>query len=83
MTPEPKAAKQAMLASNNRVIGGEQDAGFVRRNEDVRVIDLQLANLPSSADMIGVKKMSGAKNVIGVALDEDNMKGICKGTGRI
>ena len=33
--------------------------------------------------MIGVKKMSGAKNVIGVALDEDNMKGICKGTGRI
>lgn len=27
--------------------------------------------------------MSGARHIIGVALDEDNMKGICLGTGRI
>ena len=33
--------------------------------------------------MLGVKAISGAKNVINVALDEDNMKGVCKGTGRI
>lgn len=33
--------------------------------------------------MIGVKKASGAAHVINVALDEDNMKGICLGTGRI
>ena len=34
-------------------------------------------------DLIGVKKMSGARHVISAALDEDNMKGICTGTGRI
>jgi hypothetical protein len=27
--------------------------------------------------------MSGARHVISAALDEDNMKGICTGTGRI
>lgn len=55
----------------------------VRACDEVRVVDLQLSNLPESSDLIGVKKMSGAKNVINVALDEDNMKGICTGTGRI
>ena len=55
----------------------------MRAADEVRVLDLQLSNLPTSADLIGVKKMSGAKNVINVALDEDNMKGICTGTGRI
>ena len=55
----------------------------MRAADEVRVLDLQLSNLPENADLIGVKKMSGAKNVINVALDEDNMKGICTGTGRI
>lgn len=27
--------------------------------------------------------MSGARQIINVALDEDNMKGVCTGTGRI
>ena len=49
----------------------------------MRVVDLQLANLPGNSDLIGVKKMSGARHVISAALDEDNMKGICTGTGRI
>ena len=47
------------------------------------MVDLQLRNLPANSDIIGVKKMSGAKHIVGVNLDEDNMKGICLGTGRI
>lgn len=82
---ETKATKQAMLASNNPITGASSLQAYnrVRNCDEVRVIDLQLGNLPSSSDMIGVKRISGAKNVINVALDEDNMKGICTGTGRI
>ena len=74
-----------MLASNNPITGSNSMQAYnrVRACYEVRVVDLQLSNLPESSDLIGVKKMSGAKNVINVALDEDNMKGICTGTGRI
>jgi len=74
-----------MLASNNPITGDSSLAAYnrVRNCDEVTVIDLQLGNLPPSTDMIGVKRLSGAKNVINVALDEDNMKGICVGTGRI
>ena len=82
---ETKATKQAMLASNNPITGGSSLTAYnrVRAADEVKVIDLQLNNLPETADLIGVKKMSGAKNIINVHLDEDNMKGICTGTGRI
>ena len=41
MATEPRATKQAMLASNNRVVGGDDHGnGFARRAEDVRVVDL-------------------------------------------
>mmetsp|Transcript_4893 Transcript_4893/g.5976 ORF Transcript_4893/g.5976 Transcript_4893/m.5976 type:complete len:102 (-) Transcript_4893:396-701(-) len=74
-----------MLASNNPITGQSSLQAYnrVRNCDEVRVIDLHLSNLPTSSDLIGVKKISGAKNVINVALDEDNMKGICTGTGRI
>ena len=74
-----------MLASNNPITGSNSMQAYnrVRACDEVRVVDLQLSNLPESSDLIGVKKISGAKNVINVALDEDNMKGICTGTGRI
>lgn len=55
----------------------------VREPAASRVVDLTLKNLPGNADLIGVKKMSGARHVISAHLDEDNMKGICTGTGRI
>lgn len=42
-----------------------------------------MRNLPQNTDIIGVKKMAGVKHVISAALDEDNMKGICTGTGRL
>ena len=74
-----------MLASNNPITGASSLQAYnrVRGCDEVRVVDLQLSSLPESADIIGVKKISGAKNIINVALDEDNMKGICTGTGRI
>ena len=82
---ETKATKQAMLASNDPITGQSSMAAYNRVQEPAatRVVDLQLKNLPSNTDLIEVKKMSGARHVISAALDEDNMKGICLGTGRI
>ena len=82
---ETKATKQAMLASNDPITGQSSMAAYNRVQEPAatRVVDLQLKNLPANTDLIEVKKMSGARHVIKAAIDEDNMKGICLGTGRI
>ena len=82
---ETKATKQAMLASNDFNTGTSSlhTYNMVQEPAASRVVDLQLQNLPSSADLIGIKKMSGARHVISAAVDEDNMKGTCTGTGRI
>lgn len=74
-----------MLASNDPITGKSSLAAYdqVRPLDAPRVLDLELKNLSPNADLIGVKKMSGARHVISTALDEDNMKGICLGTGRI
>ena len=74
-----------MLASNDPITGASS-LGAYNQNKapsEIRVVDLQLRNIPSNADKIGVKQMSGARHVISVALEEDNMKGICTGNGRI
>lgn len=82
---ETKAVKQAMLASNDPITGKSSMSAYnqVQAPDATRVVDLELKNLSPHVDLIGVKKMSGARHVISAALDEDNMKGICTGTGRI
>jgi hypothetical protein len=47
------------------------------------VIDLHLSGLKISADEIEVKRAAGVKHVISTQVDVDEIKGICKGTGRI
>lgn len=47
------------------------------------MVDLNLSNLPKNADVIGVKKMAGVKHVIGATVAENNMTGVCTGTGKI
>ena len=74
-----------MLASNDPITGASSLQAYNANKPaaDIRVIDLELKNLNENVDKIDVKKMSGARHVISVALDEDNMKGTCRGTGRI
>ena len=74
-----------MLASNDPVTGASTLQAYNANvpAAEVRVVDLELRNLGEHIDKIDVKKMSGARHVISVALDEDNMKGVCRGTGRI
>lgn len=81
---ETKAVKQAMLASNDPFTGETTMKHYsVAEQSKPEVVDLQLSGLPEHFQALDLKKMSGAKHVISATVDEDNMKGICLGTGRI
>lgn len=42
-----------------------------------------MTGLPQNAKPENLKKISGSKHVIKATVDEDNLLGTCKGTGRI
>lgn len=46
-------------------------------------VDLDLQNLPPHIDPLGVKRLTGAKQVISTDLQYDAMKGTCTGVGRL
>jgi len=73
-----------MLASNDPFSGESSMKHYnAADGSKPEVIDLQLSNLPQHMEAKELKRMSGAKHVISCVVDEDNMKGICLGTGRI
>lgn len=42
-----------------------------------------MSQLPPNTNSEALKKISGSKHVFEATVDEDNLKGICSGTGRI
>ena len=52
-------------------------------NSKPNVIHLELSNLPESMQAAELKRMSGAKHVISSSIAEDNMRGVCTGTGAV
>jgi len=64
-----RAAKMANLACSNPIIGSENTNAGQSNEQSGRVVDLQLGNLPANTDMKGLKKMTGAKNIVNVDLD--------------
>lgn len=46
-------------------------------------MDLKISRLPQSTQVSNLKEISGSKHIINAAVDFDNLKGTCKGTGRI
>ena len=73
-------AKLSALSSN---IGGADPNRFYTNKAKGEVIDFDLSGLPESADEISVKRQANVKHVISTELQFDNMKGICRGEGRI
>jgi hypothetical protein len=47
------------------------------------VVDLILSGMGANMDDKEIKKIAGVKHVISSEVDLDNLKGTCKGTGRI
>ena len=73
-------AKLSALSSN---IGGADPNRYYLNKAKGEVLDFDLSGLPESADEITVKKQANVKHVISTELQYDNMKGICRGEGRI
>lgn len=42
-----------------------------------------ISNLPEQTGAESLKKISGSKHVINATVDFDNLRGICRGTGRL
>jgi len=47
------------------------------------VLDLDLGGLPEHCDEAAIKAAANVRHVIAAEVDTDNLKGTCKGTGRI
>lgn len=47
------------------------------------VVDFDVKGLPENIKSDDLKKISGAKHIISAAVDEDAIRNICTGTGRI
>lgn len=80
---ETKASHQAFLASNDLITGKSSLAHYEAVKEAPVVVDLNIYDLPEHMDAKELKRMSGARHVISSTVDEDRLKGICLGTGRI
>ena len=82
-TRETQAVNQAMLASNCFSTGVSSLEYYSAADNTPEVLDLVLSNLPADSQAHTIKKISGSRHVVSATVDEDNFKGICKGTGRI
>jgi len=73
-----------MLASNN-MFTGESSLNFYERAQESKpeIIDLHISNLPENIAADNLKKISGSKHVINATIDFDNLKGTCRGSGRV
>jgi hypothetical protein len=47
------------------------------------VVDLAIKDLPETIKEEDLKKVSGAKHVISATIDEDKIRNVCTGTGRV
>lgn len=81
-----KATKIKDLASNLL----NQDCPFTKYTSvkdaavaNQQVVDLVISGLPSEAQPEDLKKISGAKHVVEATVDQDAIRNVCTGTGKI
>lgn len=76
------ANKQAHLASD--LITGKSAMEHISKDASkLKIVDLDLGQLPEHIDEQDIKRIAGVKHVINATVDIDNMKGVCKGTGNV
>ena len=73
-----------MLASNHFETGDSSLHHYQSsQNANPRVVDLVMSDLPPDCKAEDLKRISQSKHVFDASVEEDNMKGICSGNGRI
>jgi len=70
-----------MLASNHFETGTSSLEPVFQN--DPMVVDLSVSRLPADFDANKLKQIAGSKHVFEATVEEDSMKGICSGAGRI
>lgn len=75
--------KQKNLASTLTGHDALKYYGSTPQNQDQNIVDIDLRGLPSDCTEKHVRQLSMAKHVISAEVDEDAIRGICRGTGRI
>jgi len=55
--------------------------GGVRENASV--VELVVSGLPSDAQAGDLRRIAGAKHVVEAVVDQDTIKNVCTGTGKI
>ena len=80
---EPSVGENKKLSALSSSIGGADPNRFYNNKAKGKVLDFDLSGLPESADEISVKRSANVKHVISTELAFDNMKGICRGDGRV
>lgn len=51
--------------------------------QNKNVIDIDLSGLPQDCDDRTIKRVANVKHIISADVTQDNVRGICKGDGRI
>lgn len=76
--------KLNFLSSNIGTLQGANANQFYHKpTGNGEVIDLILSGMGENMDVTAIKKIAKVKHVISANVDTDNLKGTCKGTGRI
>jgi hypothetical protein len=75
-----QATKVRELSSS--VLGNDFLAGY-SQNKKTAVVDLQVQGLPEDATVTELKKAIGAKHVISATIEQDSIKNVCTGKGRV
>jgi len=78
-----QSQKLSNLSSNFGLGGTDANTFYHKEQNKGEVVDFVLSGLKPSCDEIELKKMAKVRHIISSELDVDNLRGTCKGTGRI
>jgi len=79
-----QSAKLNFLSSNIDTLQGANANQFYHKPTGTgEVIDLILSGMGEDMNVAAIKKIAKVKHVISANVDTDQIKGTCKGTGRI
>jgi len=78
-----QSQKLSNLSSTFGLGGGNSNDFYHEEQNKGEVVDFILSGLKPTCDEYELKKLAKVKHIISSELDVDNLRGTCKGTGRI
>lgn len=84
-TPKPNMQEKQKFLSSNTFGAYAHDSYERVKNypHEGEVIDIDVSGLPPQCGELDIKQVAGVRHVISASVAQDNLKGVCTGTGRI